>query len=376
LAKKFLHAEHCDLLFYNWDDRKVRDRYKDDNHFFAQDIYQVKSAGPKRWICMDEIHKYPGWKNVLKDFFDSHETNLRFIVTGSARLDMFRKSGDSLTGRYFLFHLNPLSLAEVLGKDGGYGFKMAGDEWVRQRLDRVEYHEEALSSLLEFGGFPEPFQKASTRFHNRWKIDYIDRIIREDLRDLTHIRELENIATLIKLLPDRISSPLSINALAEDLRTGFSTVSGYIHAMELGYLIFRIKPHAKSIARSISKESKVYFYDWTRIDDPARRFENFVAVALRTIADLWTDWGEGVFDLKYIRTRDGKETDFLVLKDEKPWLLVEVKMSRSGIDFHHYKNREIVGEKVPFVQVVRQSGVAENPQPYIYQISASRLFAQ
>jgi predicted AAA+ superfamily ATPase len=375
MAKEFLHEQHCSLLYYNWDQRMVRDKYFKDSHFFAKEVFNVKPAFSKRWVCMDEIHKYPRWKNVLKDFFDSFGDEIGFIVTGSARLDMMRKSGDSLAGRYFLFHVNPLTLAEVIGADTAGDPPNSGTEFVRRRLDTVEYHDDALSTLLALSGFPEPFVTGSSRFHVRWQTDYVDRLIREDLRDLSHVRELENIAKAIKLLPERICSPLSINGLAGDLQTSFATAAGYVQLLELGYVLFRVRPYSKKLARSLTKETKAYFYDWTRVDEDSRRFENYAAVEFRTLTNLWTDWGAGDFDLRYMRTRDGKETDFLVLKNDKPWLLAEIKTSRGSIEPHHLQNRAFLGKDVPFVQIVRENNVAEKLGTMVYQISASRFFA-
>jgi uncharacterized protein len=375
MAMEFLRQQHCEQLYYNWDQRKVRDRYIEDSHFFSRDVYNVKPAFAKRWVCMDEIHKYPQWKNVVKDFFDSFGEELGFIVTGSARLDMMRKSGDSLAGRYFLFHVNPLMLAEVVGLAAEDDPPHLAAEFVHRRFDRVAYHEDALKNLLAFSGFPEPFVSATSRFHARWQTDYIDSVLREDLRDLSHVREMENVARVIQLLPERTCSPLSINGLAEDMHTSFATMAGYLQLLELGYVLFRIRPYSKKLARALTKETKAYFYDWTRIDDAARRFENYAAVELRSLTNLWTDWGAGDFDLRYMRTRDGKETDFLILKNEKPWLLAEIKSSRGKIEPHHLQNRALLGKDIPFVQIVRENNVAEKTGPMVFQISASRFFA-
>jgi uncharacterized protein len=375
LARNFLTKYGCAELYYNWDNRKVRDRYIDDSHFFLQDVYNVAGTDGKRWLCFDEVHKYPKWKNVLKDYFDSFGEELGIIVTGSARLDLLRRSGDSLAGRYFLFHVFPFSLAEIIGSKSHEAPPQKASDFVAQRFDAIRYHEDELGRLLAHSGFPEPFLAGSPRFHLRWQSGYIDRVVHEDLRDLSHVREIEHIATAIKLLPERIGSPLSINGLAEDLKTSQPTMAGYLRLMELGYIIFRIGPYSKKLARSLTKETKAYFFDWTRIPHPAARFENYVAVELRSLADFWTDGGYGTFDLRYVRTRDGKESDFLILRDEKPWLLVEVKMSRSTIERHHLQNRQSLGVDVPFVQIVRQDRIAEKSQPMVFQVSASRFFA-
>ncbi|MCP4681533.1 MAG: hypothetical protein GY864_04295 [Desulfobacterales bacterium] len=144
--------------------------------------------------------------------------------------------------------------------------------------------------------------------------------------------------------------------------------------MELGYLIFRILPYSKKIARTLTRESKAYFYDWTRPKHPAGQFENYVAVELKTLLELWTDTGIGVFTLHFIRNRDGKETDFLILRDQEPWMLIETKLSRSSIEYYHRKNRNLLGD-IPFIQIVREESIAEKREQGIYQMSASRFFA-
>jgi uncharacterized protein len=372
-AVEFLEKNNCKKLYYNWDQRKIRNQFIEDNYFYLKDLLNVSPTGNKRWLCMDEIHKYPKWKDILKDFFDSHGSENGFIVTGSARLDMMRKSGDSLAGRYFTFRLNPVTLAEVLGKAFQPPAETA-EEWINKRLDNVNYHEREISDLLEFSGFPEPMLSGSKRFHNKWRDDYVDRLVREDIRDLTKIRELENIAILVQILPSKVSSPLSINSLTKDIKCSFATVSNYLKTLELAYLVFRIPPYTKKIARSLTKENKLYFFDWTRISSSARRFENYIAVELKTLLESWVDAGFGNYELNFIRDRDGKETDFLIVKESQPWMMIEVKTANSTIEYHHLKNRSILGN-IPFIQITRADGVAEKRADGVYQLSASRFFA-
>ncbi len=374
MARHFLEKVHCQELYYNWDNRKIRDNYVKNNHFFMSDIYNAPAGQDgKRWICLDEIHKYPAWKNILKDFFDSCSEEINFIITGSARLDMMRKSGDSLTGRYFNFRLNPVTLSEMCGTPYTPPPETS-EEFILQKLDIPIYHKEELLNMLRFSGFPEPLLKASPRFHNRWQSAYIDTMIREDLRELTQIKNLEKTATLLALLPERISSPLSINALAGEISSSFATTANYLAALELGYLIFRIDPYYKKIARSLKKEKKAYFYDWTRNSNQGAKFENYVAMELKSLSELWQDSGEGDFELFFIRDRDGRETDFLVTRGHKPWLLAEAKLSRSEIAYHHTKHQKALGG-IPFIQIVMEENVAEKCNPGVFQLSASRLFA-
>ena len=372
-AKQFLASISSEALYYNWDNRLIRDAYIKNNHFFSTDIYNYPPAtNGKRWICMDEIHKYPHWKNILKDFFDSFHEELLFIITGSARLDMMRKSGDSLAGRYLLFRLNPMVMSELCGSYYDPPPNHAR-EWIKERLDTPTYNNEEMESLLRYSGFPEPLLNGSDRFHNRWKSAYLDTLIREDLRELTQIQTLEKTAILMQLLPERIGSPLSINSLTGDLNCSFATVANYLSALELGYLIFRIPPYSHKIARALKKEKKVYFYDWTRAQTKGAQFENYVAMELKSKLDFWQDSGYGTFDLHYIKDRDGRESDFLIVRDSAPWLLLEVKLRHSPIDYQHKKHRQQLGN-IPFIQIVHEDKIAEKCGSGLYQMSASRFF--
>ncbi len=323
---------------------------------------------------MDEIHKMPKWKNILKDYFDKYENKCRFIITGSARLDLFRKSGDSLAGRYFLFKLYPLSLSEVAGSAmTSLSVDDKAEDLIENKLSRVKYEQSLLDQMLNCSGFPEPLLKAKNGFYRRWQRDMVDHLVREDLRDLTRIFELENIATLIQLLPGRVGSPLSVNSLKEDVGIGYTAIKNAISAMQFVYIIFLLPPFSQSITRSIKKEKKAYFFDWTRCENLAKRFENYVALELKIMIELWNDLGVADFELFYIRTKDGKETDFLIIKNSNPWCLFEAKIKDGPIDSHHYKHSKALGD-IPFVQITYENNVLKRSDDYFYRISASRFF--
>lgn len=368
LAKTFLHEQNCQKFYYNWDLRSIKDRYKSDPYFYHSEAIQEKNG--KIWFCFDEIHKFPKWKDVLKDAFDSFENKYRFIVTGSARLDLFRKAGDSLSGRYFLFRLLPLSLFEITGSKLELPTGNA-KTFVEESISEKCFHSE-LSHLLIFSGFPEPFTKGDETFSSNWHEGYIDTLIRGDLRDLTKIHELENVANLMYLLPERIGSPLSLNSLMEDISVSYNAVKNYIRALILTYVIFSVQPYSKKMARMIKKESKVYFYDWSLIKDEAKRFENYVACELKHRMELWTSVTKYKFELYFIRTRDGKETDFLITKDSVPYLLVEAKLSSENLESHNILHSERLN--VPLVQVVHKKDVLRASSKNTYIVSASNFF--
>lgn len=370
MARAFLAAKQSEAFYYNWDKREVRTRYKKDPSFYHSDILQ-KKPGTQPWICFDEIHKYPKWKNILKDTFDSFENRYQFIVTGSARLDLFRKAGDALSGRYFLFRLLPISLFEMLGQALSLPQDNAHD-FIENSIQKKDHHAD-FEHLLQFGGFPEPLSRGNAVFSSHWREEYIDSLLKEDLRDLTKIHELENIATFLSLVPSRIGAPLSLNAVREDLEVSYTATKNYLRATILTYLLFRIPPYTKKISRSLKKENKVYFFDWTCVQDPSKRFENYVAVELKNRVELWSAATKYRFDLCFIRSRDGRETDFLVTRDLKPFFLVEAKTASDQVEAHHRHHAQVLGN-IPFCQVVQKPGVLMAGKDHCYVISASRFF--
>lgn len=374
LARRVLDENVSASLYYNWDLREIRDAFRSDPSFFESAMRGVRTELRIPWVCFDEIHKMPKWKNILKGIFDKFEAECRFIVTGSARLEWFRRAGDSLAGRYFLFHLNPLTLSEVTGR--GHLRPAAGESalgFIERRLDAAREEQAAMELLLTYSGFPEPFLKSEEAFYRRWQREMVDTLTKEDIRDLTRILAVEHVATLMQLIPDRIGSPLSLNALREDVEISYTAVRNAVRAMELSYAVFLLSPHSDKVARAVKKERKAYFFDWGRCRTEAARFENYVAVELKAMTELWHDQGLADFDLRYVRTRDGKETDFLITRDGTPWCLFEAKFKDGAVDRHHLDQARALGN-VPYVQLAQESDVYKIPSPGVYRISASRFF--
>lgn len=372
LAKQKLHNEKSETLYYLWDLRSVRQKFKNNELFFTEDAL---NTARKLWVCFDEIHKMPKWKNILKAAFDETSDRYQFIITGSAKLDIIRRAGDSLAGRYFTFHLLPLTLDEVYS---GFSVQSTIPESARDFVDIVidttPVPQEALEQLLTYSGFPEPFLEQSRVFHNKWAHNYIETVVREDIGALTRIIDREYIFDLYNLLPEMVGSPLSQSSLASHLQISPTTVKNYLRRLEDFYLTFSIKPYSKNIKRSLLKAGKYYLYDWSRIKNRGLRFENYVACELKTLIMLWGDASGEDFSMFYIRNKQKQETDFLILRDGVPWLLVEVKLTDGSIDRHHFETiRALNG--IPFIQVCMSPDVASLEKRNVYRMSANRLFA-
>ena len=274
-------------------------------------------------VIFDELHKMKGWKSWIKGIYDSEGTNPALLVTGSARLDTYKKGGESLAGRFFPFRLHPLTVKEIC-----------------HYLN--ETPENALSNLLKFGGFPEPYLKGNEIFAKRWRRVHSDTIIREDLLDLERVRDIKSIEILVDLLKGRVGSTTSYTSLANDLQVSIHTVKHWLQILENLYIIFAVRPYHKNIARSILKEPKYYFYDTAAIDgDLGAKLENTVACALLRELHFVEDTTGSRVALHYLRDKEKHEVDFLVVIDYEPVKMIEVKVkddtfSASLFRFHNF----------------------------------------
>jgi len=333
------YFKHYDYL--NWDARDDR-----------KNILQSQFKGNAEIILFDEIHKYKDWKNYLKGQFDKHKDDFKILVTGSARLDVYRRGGDSLMGRYYYYRLHPFSLAEFLERGNEIvPFK----EIVFQESGKET--KEALEIALKFGGFPEPLLKQNEKELRRWHNQRLERLVREDIRDLENIRELSLLHVLVDILPDRVGSLLSLNSLREDLSVAHKTVAHWMDILERFYYHFRIYPFHHKKIRSLKKEPKLYLWDWSEVPDGrGARLENIVASHLLKMCHFLNDVEGYKTDLHFLRDAEAREVDFLVTESGKPWFAVEVKSNSREVS----KSLPYFGDRldIPFLyQAVSEKDV-------------------
>lgn len=279
-------------------------------------------AGSKIRVAFDEIHRYGRWKTFLKGFFDVYSPKTCILATGSARMDVFKRGGDSLMGRYFPYRMHPFSVAELLHPD------LPPDCLVRPPAPLVS---DDWQALLSFGGFPEPFSRRTPRFSSRWNRLRDEQLLRDDVRDLTRVAELSQLAILARLLLLRSGSPLVWSSLAAEVKTDEKTAKRWVATLSSLYFGFTVSPWFRNVENSLRKTPKWYLRDWARVADPGQRFETLVACHLLKAVELWTDLGHGEFSLHYLRDKQKREVDFLVARDGTPWFLVEAKLSDTAL---------------------------------------------
>jgi predicted AAA+ superfamily ATPase len=307
-------------FYFNWDNPAHRLLIVDGPDAVARQMHldQLQASSPR--VVFDEIHKFPKWKDFLKGFFDVYQKRVKILVTGSARLDVLNFGGDSLMGRYFLYRLHPLSVREIVDPS-------LSEEEIRppQRIEDAVWE-----TLLKFGGFPEPFLQNNSRFYNRWKKLRSKQLFQEDLQGVSNIYEIGQLQILTELLRRQAGQLINFSDLASRTHVSSETIRRWIETLKALYYCFSIQPWTKNVTRSLLKEPKIYLWDWALVDNEGQKLENFVASHLLKAIHFWTDRGLGEYQLHYLRDKEKREVDFLVTKNDTPWILVEVKASAQG----------------------------------------------
>lgn len=293
--------------YFSWDDIRFRRAWLRSPIEALGEVHR----GP---IVLDEIHKDRRWKNHLKGYFDTAGAAQGLLVTGSARLDLYRRGGDSMLGRYFPYRLHPWSVGESA--------KPPGPMAIENRKPGV-----AWTDLLSLGGFPEPLFGSSEAKAARWSRLRLERLVQEDVRDIRGIADLSGLRVLADMLPERVGSLLSVNSLREDLGVAHGTLKAWLDVFAALYICFNVTPYTARMSRAVAKAPKVYLFDVLQIPKSmiAARLENLTALHLLKACHYWTDTAQGEFELRYVRNKDQREVDFLVLRDRTPWYLIECK---------------------------------------------------
>jgi len=338
LTNKLLAKDFQKTAYFNWDNRNDRKK-----------IISSDWPGDATLIILDEVHKYKKWKTLVKGEYDKLKDKFKFIITGSARLDLYRKGGDSLQGRYHYHRLHPFSLAELLNK------KNYPEIFKELSFDSHGAASD-LESLYRFGGFPEVLINQNSRLLRRWHNEKIERLFREDIREIEAIRDIGNMKLLSDLLPERVGSLLSINSLREDIEVSHRAVTNWLNILESFYYLFRIHPYTSKAIRSIKKETKLYLWDWSEVEEEGPKFENLIASHLLKLVHFLHDYEGYKIQLYFLRDITKKEVDFLITIDQKPWFAVEAKLTDVTISPHLNYFKEKL--HIPYIyQVVKKENI-------------------
>ncbi len=303
--------------YVNWDNAEDRELILSGPGHLAERFGLDRLRETPPTVLFDELHKYPQWKSFLKGFFDTYADRAQIVVTGSSRLDTYRRGGESLMGRYFPYRMHPFSVAEVLSQD------LPDVERIIRPPQPIKTSD--FEALWVHGGYPEPFLKREARFSRRWHSLRQEQLLQEDVRDFTQIQQIGQLETLVRILSSRSASQLVYSSLASQVRVAVDTIRRWVAALSALHLGFTIQPWFNNVTRSLRKEPKWFLRDWASIEAPGARAETFVACHLLKAVEGWTDMGLGKCHLGYLRDKNQREVDFVVIRDGQPWFLAEVK---------------------------------------------------
>jgi predicted AAA+ superfamily ATPase len=307
--------------YLNWDNADDRRRLLRGPAALAETLQLDRLVAKPPVAVLDELHKYSKWKSLLKGFFDTYGDRVHLIVTGSSRLDVFRRGSDSLMGRYLLYRMHPWSVGESLRTDLP----------PREIQPPAELTSAEWDALWEHGGFPEPFLRRDSRFTRRWRSLRQEQLSREDLREVAQVGDLGTIETLMQLLAEQSAQQLIYSNLAREIQVSVDTVKRWVDLLARLHYGFMVRPWFRNVAKALRKEPKWFQRDWSGLADDGARAETLVACHLLKAVEGWTDLGFGDFELRYLRDKQKREVDFLVVKDHEPWFLVEVKLSETSL---------------------------------------------
>ena len=305
LAQELLSDIKGDGRYFNWD--LDEDRY---------DILKKKWDSKNKLLIFDELHKYKRWKNWIKGIYDTQKNIHQIIVTGSARLDTLKKSGDSLFGRHFHWRLHPFTLDE--------------------HPEEIS-PEETFKRLMSVGGFPEPFLENDERFARRWRKIRYEKVLKDDLRDVKNFSNIKLLSVFLEIIRKKVTLPIVLSNVAEEIQLSPKTAKSWLYILESMYIAFIVWPYTKHLPRAIQKPPKVYFFDNADvIGDEGVRFENLVAGSLLKRLNFLEDRDGYRYELRHLRDKDGREIDFVITRDGKIEELIEAKLSDDTISSQHY----------------------------------------
>lgn len=309
--------------YLSWDNLRHRKLILEGPEVVAEEVGIHEYGEEPVLVVFDEIQKYRDWKNYLKGFYDTYKGDVKVIVTGSSKLDVFVKGGDSLMGRYFIFRIHPFTIAEV-----------SGSHQIHQKQEFNETpklpNKKNLRNLLQFGGFPDPFLKGDKSFYNRWSRMRQKQVFQEDIRDFRNLQEVVGVETLALLMQDQVGQLVSYSSLSKKIgMASDKTIKEWIEILKSLYFFFEIRPWHKNVTKSLVKQPKYYLWDWSLTTNEGALAENFIASHLLKAVYFWNDLGYGDYDLYFVRDVLKREVDFLITKGKEPWILIEVKNGES-----------------------------------------------
>jgi predicted AAA+ superfamily ATPase len=203
-------------------------------NFYKENILKKDLGDGKIFIFLDEIQKLKDWENKIKIYYDLYP-NIKFFVSGSASINIIMNSKESLAGRIFYFHLEPLSFEEFLqlkGKDIG---KIKENPSLWKSELKIEINEYLLKP------FPEIINADDDLAKKYIKESIIEKAIFRDLSTLFEIKDIGLIENLINIVASNPGMIINLDDLSKDLKRNRQIISNYLYYLEYCFILKSLK---------------------------------------------------------------------------------------------------------------------------------------
>ena len=315
-----------------------------DTPFFTLDDHTTLAAAtadPAGFVrgldraAIDEIQRAPDLLLAIKRSVDLDPSPGRFLLTGSADLMTLPRVADSLAGRMSIATLLPLARAEIEARTSTFLDRVAAGF---PPATATAFLGDALVAIVLAGGYPEAIARTTTRRRQRWHLDYVDAIVRRDVRDIADIQHLSELPRLLRMLAVHTAQPANYSALGAPLHLNHVTTARYAGILEQLFLVRTLPAWHVNEAKRLTRAPKLHLLDTglaaslrdltpSHIETDRTLFgpllESFVHAELRKL----TSWSEDEFRLSHYRDKDGHEVD-IVVEDRRGRVVgLEVKAS-------------------------------------------------
>lgn len=327
LMKQVFESVNGPKLWYDFENPLDMMHFENIDYDAIYELLKSESGSAKErlFVFIDEIQNYPEITKIIKYHIDKY--NVKYIVTGSSNYYLKNLFPESLSGRKFLFIMQPLSFNEYLffndkiekpDKKDKINFKS-----VYTLLDYKKYEVE-YSKYLEFGGFPEVVITRENDLKRLILQNIFASFFEKDIKILSDMKDIREIRDLILMLVPRTGNILDVTKLSNELGINRVKVYNYLELLQGTFFLKLVPKYSKSIDRTVAGGRKVYFSDTGLLNiigkvNEGQLFENAVANQLSFYGDLF-----------YYNKRNLTEIDFVLNKE----IALEVKLKASVSDLN------------------------------------------
>lgn len=298
---------------------------------------EAGSDKDRLYVFIDEIQNFPDITKIIKYLIDKY--NVKFIVTGSSNYYLKNLFPESLSGRKFIFILQPINFNEYLFFNDKITKRESNKNLdLKSSYSLLDFkkYETDYQAYLEYGGFPEVVTTTDNATKKLILKNIFASFFEKDIKVLSDVKDIRELRDLILMLVPRTGNIIDITKLSNQLGINRVKIYYYLELLQGTFFIKLIPKFSKSIDRTVAGGRKVYFADTGLLNiigkvNDGQLFENAVANQLNFYGDLF-----------YYNKRSISEIDFILNKE----IAFEVKLKSSSADLKKLeKNASEIGVK-------------------------------